>query len=410
MPAVRQRKRDIVEIFRTGHTHRLTSTSGLDLLMGEACFTGPRTVRVDLDDGQSRELTGRKVFINTGGRPSSPPIEGLGEVPALDSESVMELDRVPEHLLVLGGGYVGLEFGQMFRRFGSQVTIIQRGPKLLSQEDPDIAEAVAEVMRQDGIEVLVNASAEGVRGNGSGIELRLDGQTSRTVSGSHLLVAVGRRPNTDMLNLPAAGVDTDTRGFVKVNERLETSAPDVYAMGDVNGGPAFTHISYDDFRILRTNLLEGGSATTTGRLVPYTVFIDPQLGRVGMTEAEARESGRAIKVARMPMSSVARALEAAEPRGLIKALVDAETEEILGAAVLGMEGGEIMNMFEIAMLGNLRYTVLKEAIFAHPTLGELLNSRRRLPHHRPRVTGPRSGGAGRRSAARAAGRGHRAPA
>jgi pyruvate/2-oxoglutarate dehydrogenase complex dihydrolipoamide dehydrogenase (E3) component len=287
----------------------------------------------------------------------------------------MELDELPEHLLVLGGGYVGLEFGQMFRRFGSRVTIVQRASQLLGREDQDVADEVAKILREDGVEVLLNAEATRVE-NGGG-EIRLTVQTTegeRKLAGSRLLAAVGRVPNTETLNLPSAGVETERNGFIKVNERLETSAPGVYALGDVKGGPQFTHISYDDYRIIRTNLLEGGTATVIDRFAPYTVFIDPQLGRVGLSESEARAKGLNIKVAKMPMSYVARALEVSESRGFMKAVIDTDTKQILGCAVLGVEGGEIMSMIQIAMMGKLPYTVLKDGIFAHPTLAESLNN------------------------------------
>ena len=377
MVRVRQRKRDIVDSFRNGSQRRIESTDGVDLIFGEARFSGPMTVEVNLNAGGRRRLAAsRYVFINTGDRPSRPPVPGLDQVPTLDSTSIMELDAVPEHLLVLGGGYVGLEFGQMFRRFGSEVTILQRGKQLLAREDADVAEAVAEVLRQDGIEVLLQTDA--VRAEQSDGAIRLvvrtvDG-TERTVCGSHLLAAAGRAPNTERLNLAAAGVRVDQHGYIAVNERLETNVPGIYALGDVKGGPAFTHVSYDDWRIIRTNLLEHGHATTAGRLVPYTVFIDPPLGRVGLTEAEARAQGHSIRVARLPMSQVARAQEVDESRGFMKAVVDADTGQILGYACLGIEGGELMNMVEIAILGKLPYTLLKEAIFAHPTLGESLNN------------------------------------
>ncbi len=376
MSVVRKRKRDIVESFRGGSEHRIQATQGLDLLMGEARFTGPKSLDVRLRDGGSRALTADLIVVNTGDRPSVPPIPGLDRVPFLNSTTIMELDTVPGHLIVLGGGYVGLEFGQMFRRFGSEVTIVQRGGHLLSHEDDDVADAVADILRQDGIEVLLHAEALRVEPGASGgvrVTVRTpDGE--RALDGSHLLVAAGRAPNTDRLDPAAAGIRTDARGYIVVNDRLETSVPGIYAIGDVKGGPAFTHISYDDFRILRANLLRGGHETTSGRLVPYTVFIDPQLGRVGMTEREAREHGRDVRVATLPMSSVARALEVDEPRGFMKAVVDAETGQILGCAVLGLEGGELMALFEVAMLGHLPYMVLKDAIFAHPTLAESLNN------------------------------------
>ena len=375
MGRVRQRKRAVVDNFRNNSQGRIEKTADLELIFGEASFTGPKSVHVRFKDGGQRDLSGDQIFINAGARPAVPALDGLDDIPFLDSTSIMELETVPEHLLVLGGGYVGLEFGQMLRRFGSRVTIVQSGGQLLGREDSDVAEAVAAIMRQDGIELVLNAKAERVTKSGAQIHLTVRaGNESRVLEGSHLLSATGRVPNSDSLNVSAAGIATDSSGFIRVNGKLETSAAGIFALGDIKGGPAFTHISYDDFRILRTNLLERGSASTDGRLVPYTVFIDPQLGRVGLTEAEARAQNKTIRVARMPMSSVARALEVDETRGFMKATVDADTGEILGAAVLGLEGGEIMSMLEIAMMGKLPYTVLREAVFAHPTLAESLNN------------------------------------
>jgi len=276
---------------------------------------------------------------------------------------------------VLGGGYVGLEFAQMFRRFGSEVTIVQRGEQLLAREDDDVAEAVADILREDGIEVLLDTEAlcaEQTEDGGIQLSIRTP-DSERTLAGSHLLVAIGRPPNTDSLDLDAAGVHTDKRGFVEVDERLETNVPGVYALGDAKGGPAFTHISYDDFRIISANLLQDGDASTAERLVSYTVYIDPQLGRVGLSEREAREQGRNVRVAKMPMSHVPRALEMDETRGMMKAVVDADTDQILGCAILGIEGGEIMSMIHIAMMGKLPYTALRDGPFAHPTLAESLN-------------------------------------
>jgi pyruvate/2-oxoglutarate dehydrogenase complex dihydrolipoamide dehydrogenase (E3) component len=375
---VRERKRTIVNAWRNGGERGLRKTNGLDLLMGEASFTGPKTLEVRVTGGDPQTLTGDLIFINTGARPAKPRLSGIDRIPALDSTSVMELGETPEHLLVMGGGYIGLEFGQMFRRFGSRVTIVQRGKQLLTGEDADVAEEVAKILREDGVEVLLEAEAQGAApGAGGRIDLTVHiagARDPRTLTGSHLLVAVGRVPNTDRLNLAAAGVQTDRRGYVQVNERLETTAPGVYGLGDVKGGPAFTHISYDDFRILETNLLKGGKATTEGRLVPYTVFMDPELGRVGVSEQEARNQGRSIRVAKMPMKSVARAVESDETRGLMKVVVDAATGAILGCAILGIAGGELMSMVEIAMMGRLPYTTLQNAIFAHPTLAESLNN------------------------------------
>jgi pyruvate/2-oxoglutarate dehydrogenase complex dihydrolipoamide dehydrogenase (E3) component len=375
MVEVRRRKRAIVDTFRGGSEQRLEDAENLELIRGEARFTGPKELEVRLDRGEAVRISAENVFINVGARPGSVPVDGLDAVPTLDSTKIMELDEVPEHLLVLGGGYVGIEFAQMFRRFGSEVTVVQRGPQLLSREDADVAEAVAEILHGDGVEVLLDTEAQGVRQDESGgIRLTVnEAAGERTLSGSHLLVAAGRPPNTDLLNLEAAGIETDERGFVEVNERLETNVPGVYALGDAKGGPAFTHISYDDYRVIEANLLNGANATIADRLVPYTVFIDPQLGRVGLSEAEAREQGRDVRVASIPMSYVPRALEMAESRGMMKAVIDGETSEILGCAILGVEGGEIMAMIQIAMMGKLPYTALRDGVFAHPTLAESLN-------------------------------------
>ena len=372
---VRERKRKIVENFRSRGQLQLEKTANLELIFGEASFSGPKTVVIRLQDGSQRTISAKHIFINAGTRASRPELDGLDTVPFLDNISIMELDVLPDHLLILGGGYIGLEFGQLFRRFGSRVTIVQSAGQLLTREDSDIAEEVTNILRQDGVEVLLNAKA--TRVNRAGMSIRLEiasGGDSTTLVGSHLLVATGRIPNSDSLNLSAAGVETSDQGFIQVNDRLETSAEGVWALGDIKGGPAFTHISYDDFRIIRANLLEKKAASTQGRQVPYVVFIDPQLGRIGLTEKEARAQGRNIRVAKLPMSHVARALEVDETRGFMKAIVDAETNQILGAAVLGIEGGEIMSALEIAIMGKLPYIALRDGTFAHPTLAESLNN------------------------------------
>ncbi len=372
---VRQRKRDIVDSFRNGSQSRIEKAAGLELIFGEARFTAPKIIEVRLNGGGQRNLTANYFFINAGTRAARPKLDGLDEVPSLDNASIMELDAVPDHLLVLGGGYIGLEFGQLFRRFGSRVTIVQSGKQLLTSEDPDIAEEVTKILLQDGVDVLLNAHATRVRQANGAIRLEVEQAGQATaLTGSHLLVATGRVPNWDTLNLAAAGIQTDNRGFIKVNDHLETSASGVYALGDIKGGPAFTHISYDDFRIIRSNLIEKKDASIKDRLVPYTVFIDPQLGRVGLSETEARAQKRNIRVAKLPMTSVARALEVDETRGFMKAVVDADTNQILGAAVLGIEGGEVMSALEIAMMGKLPYTALRDGVFAHPTLAESLNN------------------------------------
>ncbi|HVC89723.1 MAG TPA: mercuric reductase [Acidobacteriaceae bacterium] len=378
MERVRQRKNDIVLQSRSNNEKALLKTENLDLIYGDARFTRAKSIFVRKNDGETLSLTADKIFIDTGTRATIPPIDGFGEVRSLmnvlDNASIMELDQVPEHLLVLGGGYIGLEFGQMFRRFGSRVTIVQSDAQLLTHEDADIVEEITKILREDGIEVLLDAKTQRVGGDANKITLEFrQGTEQRKLEGTHLLVAVGRTPNTEDLDLPAAGIATDDKGFVRVNARLETNVAGVYGIGDVKGGPAFTHISYDDFRILRANLLENKNVTIEGRRVPYTIFIDPQLGRIGLTEKEAREQKRTIRVAKMPMSYVARAREFGEMRGLMKVIVDAKSEQILGAAILGMEGGEIAAMVQLAMMGKLPYPVLQEGIFSHPTLSESLN-------------------------------------
>lgn len=375
LEVVRRRKRNMVESFRSGSERQIVAADGLDLIRGEASFTGANQLEVRLTAGDRRALTAPKIFINTGARASTPPIPGLNQIPTLDNASIMELDAVPDHLLVLGGGYIGLEFGQMFRRFGSKVTIIHRGKQLLPREDADVADEVAKIFAEDGIDVLLQAETTRAEQFDGRIRLSITGPDGEsTVEGSHLLIATGRIPDTETLHLPAAGIEVDDAGFIKVDDRLETNVPGVYAIGDVKPGPAFTHISYDDFRVIRTNLIEKGSASVKNRIVPYAVFIDPQLGRVGMNETEARTRGRKVRVAKMPMNYVARALELDEARGFMKAIVDADTEQILGAAVLGIEGGEVMAAIQVAMMGGLPYPALREGVFAHPTLAESLNN------------------------------------
>lgn len=372
---VRQRKRDIVERFRGSNEKAIAQTKNLDLIFGDASFRDAKTITVRLKEGGEQVLGGEQIFINAGTRASRPAIEGIDRIPTLDNESIMELGTVPDHLLILGGGYIGLEFGQLFRRFGSRVTIVQSAGQLLTREDPDVAEEVTKILREDGLDVVLNAKTKYADQAGGAVRIEIESMDGSTILvGSHLLVATGRVPNSDTLNLAAAGIDTNARGFIQVSELLETSAEGVYALGDIKGGPAFTHISYDDFRILRANLLENKSASTKDRLVPYTLFTDPQLGRIGLTESEARAQGRNIRVAKLPMTSVARALEVDEARGFMKAVVEADTNQILGAAVLGIEGGEVMSVLETAMMGRLPYTALRDATYAHPTLAESLNN------------------------------------
>lgn len=375
MERVRRRKREVVEDFSGGSQRRLEATDNLDLVFGEARFTSRESVEVRLPDGDTRGLGAPRIFINAGCRPSTPPIEGLLDTPFLNSTTIMELASLPDRLLVLGGGYIGLEFAQMFRRFGSDVTVIHRGHQLLSREDADVGEAVADILREDGVRVMLEAAVTGVNSEQPGVvEARVATPGGdATVEGSHLLVAVGRTPNSDALNLAAAGVELDRRGYIPVNERLETNVQSIWALGDINGA-AFTHVAYDDYRVVRANVLGDGGATTGGRPVPYTVYIDPQFARVGLSENDAAREGREVRVARLPMDYVARAIEMDEDRGFIKALVDPNTDRIIGCAALSIEGGEIMSMLQIAMMGDLPYTALRDAVFAHPTLAESLNN------------------------------------
>lgn len=373
---VRERKRAIVERFRSGSERSLTETDGLDYIEGGARFTGPKQVAVALNAGGELDLSAPTIVVNVGTRPAVPAIAGLEGVPYLTNASLMELDAVPEHLVVVGGGYVGVEFGQMFRRFGSRVTILQHGPQLLGQEDADIAEALADALREEGLEIWLGASTDRVEATPDGVRLTatVNGE-ERAVEGTHLLVATGRTPNTDGLGLEHAGVQLDARGYIPADDRLRTAADGIYALGDVTGGPAFTHISYDDYRIVASDLLGNGSHPGRARRVlAYTVYTDPQLGRVGMSEQQARSAGHDVRVATLPMAHVARAIETDETRGLMKAVVDARTDRILGAAVLGPEGGELAATLQIAMLGDLPFTALRDAPIAHPTFAESLNN------------------------------------
>jgi pyruvate/2-oxoglutarate dehydrogenase complex dihydrolipoamide dehydrogenase (E3) component len=367
LPRIVALKDRIVRRFRSGKEHQVESRKNLHLHRGHARFVGPHRVQVGAD-----LLESERIFINTGTRPEIPAVQGLDSVGYLTNATIMELRELPEHLLVLGGGYIGLEFGQMFRRFGSRVTVVHRGSTLLSREDQDIAAELQKALEGEGIEFVLNSQATRIQANNGRIALTVDpmGGGPSTLTGSHLLVATGRKPGTDDLGLDKAGVTTDNRGFIKVNGRLETTVPGIWALGDVKGGPAFTHISYNDYQILYSNLIEGKNLTIDNRIVPYSVFTDPQLGRVGMTEKEARATGRKLKIGKIPMSWVARAIERDETAGLMKLIVDAGSDRILGAAILATEGGELVQTLGTLMLAGLPYTLLKGAVYIHPTLAE----------------------------------------
>jgi pyruvate/2-oxoglutarate dehydrogenase complex dihydrolipoamide dehydrogenase (E3) component len=360
------RKDHIVSQWRSGQERKVQERKNLHLYRGHARFIESHRLRVG-----DQELESERIFLNTGTRVDVPPLEGLEQIDYLTNASIMQLVDVPEHLLVLGGGYIGLEFGQMFRRFGSRVTVIHRSDQILPREDSDVTEELRQALDEEGIRFILKARATRVEKEGSEVVLAVvAGGASESLRGSHLLVATGRRPNSDDLGLEKAGVQLDRQGFVRVNNRLETNVPGIWALGDVKGGPAFTHISFNDYQIVYGNLAEGKALTTDNRIVPYAVFTDPQLGRVGVTEKEARAMGHRLKIGKIPLAWVARAIERDETAGLMKLIVDAETDRILGAAILATEGGELVQILGAVMLAGAPFTLLKGAIYIHPTLAE----------------------------------------
>jgi len=357
------RKNEIVQQWRENQQEKAAERPTLDLYRDHGRFSGPQTVEVN-----GRTLQSKHIFIDTGTRARIPDISGIQGVPYLTNRTVMDLEKVPDHLIILGGSYIGLEFGQMFRRFGSRVTVIDHNERVVSREDPEVSEAVQEALQDEGIRFYLNHTIRAASPTDAGVELTLS--DDEVLTGTHLLVAAGRVPNTDDLGLEAAGVDTDERGFINVNDRLETNVPGIWAIGDVKGGPAFTHISFDDHLIIFDNLIHGKKRSIEGRVVPYALFTDPELGRVGMTETQARAAGYRLKTGSIPMSRVARAIERDETAGLMKVVIDADTDRILGAAVLGTEGGELVQMLMTLMLADAPWTVLKRAVYIHPTLAE----------------------------------------
>jgi pyruvate/2-oxoglutarate dehydrogenase complex dihydrolipoamide dehydrogenase (E3) component len=368
MERVKARKDAVVAKSRTGVEGWLRRTANVTVYTGHARFEGPKAVRVG-----DVVLEAERVFINVGGRAAAPPLPGLDGVPYLDNASMMEVDYLPEHLVIVGGSYVGLEFGQMYRRFGSRVTIVEMAGRLIAREDEDVSRAVQEILEREGVEVRLNARCMALERRGDGVAVRLDcAAGSPEVVGSHLLLAVGRRPNTSDLGLEAAGVETDERGFIKVDDELRTSVPGIWALGDCNGRGAFTHTSYNDYEIVAANLLDGEKRRLSDRIPCYALFVDPPLGRAGMSEAEVRRSGRRALVARRPMEKVGRAVEKGETAGFLKVHVDAETKRVLGAAFLGIEADEVVHVVLDVMYAGAPCTVIERAMHIHPTVAELV--------------------------------------
>jgi pyruvate/2-oxoglutarate dehydrogenase complex dihydrolipoamide dehydrogenase (E3) component len=373
MAKVRQRKRDMVQALVDAHL-RNYKTSGAELIMGSGRFVAPKTLEVSLNDGGTRTLVGAQVFLNVGTHAAIPNIPGLEAAKPLTHIEALELDVLPQHLMVIGGGYAGLELAQAYRRFGSEVTVVEAGTQLMGREDPDASQEIRRILADEGLAIHVGAQllkAEGQSGTGVSITLRTN-SGEETINGSHILVAVGRIPNTAGIGLDTAGVELDERGFVRVNQRLETSAPDVWALGECAGSPMFTHISEDDFRIVRDNLA-GGKRSTQDRFIPYCMFTDPPLAHVGLSEREAARQGVKTRVAKLPMKAVLRAQATGETEGFMKALVGENDDRILGFTMIGAQAGEVMAVVHTAMMADLPYTKLRDADFAHPTMAEGLN-------------------------------------
>jgi pyruvate/2-oxoglutarate dehydrogenase complex dihydrolipoamide dehydrogenase (E3) component len=370
MKGVLARKRKMVEGEVQFHLDRFKAT-GAELIRGEARFVAPKTVEVHLNDGGRRMITGDRMFLDLGSRSTIPDIPGLADVTPMTHVETLDLDRLPGHVIVVGGGYVGLELAQALRRFGSAVTVIEHGPQLAAAEDPDVAQALLENFTSEGIEVLLETRVREAEGlSGQNVRVRVENSHGgHIIEGTDLLVATGRTPNTQGIGLETAGVDLDVRGYIKVNERLETTAVGVWAMGDCAGSPHFTHVAFDDFRVVHDNL-NGGNRTTRDRLIPFCMFSDPELARVGLNESEAKKRGIAYRLAKLPMAAVLRAVTLGETRGFVKVLVDAQSDRILGFTALGVEASEMVAAVQTAMLGGLPYTALRDAIFTHPTAVE----------------------------------------
>jgi len=367
MKRVKARKDDVAGKANAYWTQRLETLPNVTLYRGHGRFEGRNTVRVN---GETLEAP--KIFLNVGARAAIPKIPGLDQVKYLTNSSMMEVDFLPQHLVIFGGSYIGLEFGQMYRRFGSEVTIVELGPRLISRDDVDVSDAVREILEKEGVRVRLNAVVEAVEPRGKQVAIKLSGQGSDAIIGSHLLIATGRRPNTDDLGLDKAGVELDERGYVRVDDQLRTNVPGIWAMGDCNGKGAFTHTSYNDYEIIAANLFDNDPRRVSDRILCYGLFIDPPLGRAGMTEKEARASDRRVLIGKKPMTDVGRARERSETDGFMKILVDADSKEILGAAILGINGDEVVHVLLDVMYAKKPYTLIQRAMHIHPTVSELL--------------------------------------
>lgn len=369
------RKDEIVKLFRDHAEQAVLDTDNLSLIYGTATFLDDKTIEVRTNEGGKELFTAKQIFINTGTRPTIPDAPGLNNSGYFTTTTLMDLREIPEHLIIIGGGYIALEFSQMYRRFGSKVTILERNEVFMSREDDDVAEEIRNILTADGIDIVTGAIIAQVDGSPGDVKVKFaTAGKNKTVKGTHLLVAAGRTPNTDMLNLAATGVKVDANGYIITNNKLQTNKRHIYAIGEVNGGPKFTHIVFDDYRIVAENLLNRGNTNIANRLVPYCIFMDPQLGRVGITEKQAKEQGIDYKIAKLPMRLVARAIETSNTEGFYKAIVHAKTHKILGAAILAPQGGELVTILQVAMMGGLKYHQLRNSPIAHPTYAESLNN------------------------------------
>lgn len=371
---VLQRRNTLVEEWRKGVQESLESLEGLELIRGEARFSGKKEVEVALLNGETRSLKADKIFVNVGASPRIPPLEGLEDIRYFTAKSMMDLEELPEHLLILGGSYIGLEFGQLFHRLGSRVSIVETASQLAGREDRDIAETLLEILEKEGLKVYLDAKPVRVEQQEQKLTLHFQNDSTTPITASHLLLATGTTPNTSELRLEKAGIQTNEQGYITVNEHLRTSTADIFALGDCKGGPEFTHISYDDFRIVNDYLFGKKERNTGDRPVPYTMFTSPELGRIGLSEKEAKKQGLSYKIAKMPAAKFARARETNQTEGFVKVLVDADTDQILGAACLIEPGGELMTALQLAMMGKLPYQQLRDGVFAHPTWAESFNN------------------------------------